>query len=63
MRHPSVPVLPEVTTARRWLALCGLVMLALTFSYMPISAAGKAQSVLEILHPPIQYLRLWHFTR
>ena len=47
MRHPSVPIRPEITTGRRWLAVVALLMLVLTFSYIPISPAGAPQSVLE----------------
>lgn len=47
MRHPSVPVWPEINTGRRWLAGCALLMLVVTFSYIPIASAHTAQSVLD----------------
>jgi membrane-associated protease RseP (regulator of RpoE activity) len=55
MRHPSVPVCPEITAGRRWLAICALLMLALTFAYAPIS-----QPLLEYLQSLIAPLRHWH---
>jgi len=61
MRHPSVPVWPEITTGRRWLAVCALLMLALTFAYVPISPAGPPQSVLEYARLFTEYIRHWHF--
>ncbi len=36
-RHPAVPLWPEITRGRRWLAICAIVMLALTFAPAPIS--------------------------
>src|SRR5207253_241931 len=36
-RHPAVPLWPEVTRGRRWLAISAIVMLALTFAPAPIS--------------------------
>lgn len=44
MRHPSVPVRPQVGAGRRWLAVCALLMLVLTFSYEPISSASIRQT-------------------
>jgi len=60
MRHPSVPVWPEITTGRRWLAVCALLMLVLTFAYIPISPGGGQQSLLEYLQLLIAPLRHWH---
>ena len=56
MRHPSVPVWPEVTAGRRWLAVCALLMLALTFSYIPISLQNQPQSLLQYGQTIGQYL-------
>jgi len=60
MRHPSVPAWPEITTGRRWLALCALLMLALTFSYVPISSVHTQQSVFDYAKPLADFLRHWH---
>src|ERR1700730_10011474 len=35
MRHPSVPIWPDITIGRHWLAIFALIMLALTFYYVP----------------------------
>jgi membrane-associated protease RseP (regulator of RpoE activity) len=59
MRHPSVPLWPEITTGRRWLAVFALLMLVLTFSYIPISPAGAPQSLVEYLQQLMQGLRHW----
>jgi membrane-associated protease RseP (regulator of RpoE activity) len=37
MRHPAVPLWPEITRSRRWLAVFAAIMLALTFAPAPIS--------------------------
>jgi membrane-associated protease RseP (regulator of RpoE activity) len=63
MRHPSVPVWPEITTGRRWLAVCALLMLVLTFAYIPISPGGAPQSVIEYLRLLIAPMRHWHLAR
>jgi membrane-associated protease RseP (regulator of RpoE activity) len=60
MRHPSVPVWPEITIGRRWLAVCALLMLALTFAYAPISAGGGEQSLIQYLQLLIAPLHHWH---
>jgi membrane-associated protease RseP (regulator of RpoE activity) len=60
MRHPSVPVGPEITPERRWLAVCALLMLALTFAYIPISPGGERQSMIEYVKPMADFLRHWH---
>jgi membrane-associated protease RseP (regulator of RpoE activity) len=36
-RHPAVPLWPEITRGRRWIAILAVVMLALTFAPAPIS--------------------------
>jgi len=41
MRHPNVPVWPDVGRARRWLALVGVAMLALTIVLAPVNVAGS----------------------
>jgi hypothetical protein len=60
MRHPSVPMWPEITTGRRWLAVCAPLMLALTFSYVPISSAHAPQSVVDYAKPLADFLRHSH---
>jgi membrane-associated protease RseP (regulator of RpoE activity) len=61
MRHPSVPVWPEITTGRRWLAVFALLMLVLTFSYIPIFSVHAPQSVLDHAKDLTHFLRRWHF--
>lgn len=61
-RHPSVPFSPEITSGRRWLAIFALLMLVLTFSYIPISPAGAPQSVLEYMQTLADVVRHLHFT-
>ena len=46
MRHPAVPEWPGISRGRRWLALFALLMLVLTFAYVPISQTGSPNSVL-----------------
>jgi membrane-associated protease RseP (regulator of RpoE activity) len=41
MRHPNVPVWPDVGRARRWLALLGVAMLALTIVLAPVNVSGS----------------------
>jgi membrane-associated protease RseP (regulator of RpoE activity) len=60
MRHPSVPVTPEITLGRRWLAICALLMLVLTFAYIPISPGGEHQSMIEYVKRVADFLRHWH---
>jgi hypothetical protein len=60
MRHPAVAVWPEITTGRRWLAAFALLMLVLTFSYIPISPAGAPQSVLEYARLASDAVRHWY---
>ncbi len=60
MRHPSVPILPEVNAGRRWLAAFALLMLVLTFSFAPISLPDHRQSVLEYAQMFVEYLRQLH---
>ncbi len=45
MRHPLVPEWPAVTGGRRWLALFGLAMLALTFTPAPFAHSSLWQVV------------------
>jgi len=63
MRHPFVPVWPEVTTGRRWLTVVAILMLALTFSYVPIFSAHTPQSVLDYAKNLAEFLRYWHLLR
>ena len=61
MRHPSVPVWPEITTGRRWLGLCALLMLVLTFAYAPISpGGGEPQSIIKYVKPAADFFRHFH---
>ena len=61
MRHPSVPVWPEITTGRRWLAICALLMLVLTFSHIPIYSVHAPQSVLDHAGELADFVRHWHW--
>jgi hypothetical protein len=54
-------VWPEITTGRRWLALCALLMLVLTFAYAPISpGGGEPQSIIKYVKPAADFLRHFH---
>jgi membrane-associated protease RseP (regulator of RpoE activity) len=46
MRHPAVAEWPDITPARRWLALLALATLVLTFTYLPLSQSGNDDSLL-----------------
>jgi len=48
-RHPAVAGWPAIGTGRRWLALGALLMLVLTFTYLPISSSDGAQSLIEVI--------------
>lgn len=63
MRHPSVPVWPEVTGGRRWLAAFALLMLVLTFSYIPISSPREPQLLMQYGQLLVDFLRHLHFMR
>lgn len=63
MRHPSVPRLPELSRTRRWLAIFALLMLALTFSYIPISVPQQSQSLFDHARDITDHLRAWHILR
>jgi membrane-associated protease RseP (regulator of RpoE activity) len=63
MRHPSVPVWPDITTGRRWLAVCALLMLALTFFYIPLSVPSEPGSIFDYAQALFGPLHHWHFTR
>lgn len=63
MRHPSVPRWPQVGNGRRWMAAVALVMLVLTFSYLPISLTGEPQSIAAHADRFADYLRHLHPTR
>jgi membrane-associated protease RseP (regulator of RpoE activity) len=41
MRHPNVPVWPDVGRARRWLSLVGVAMLVLTIVLAPVIVSGS----------------------
>jgi membrane-associated protease RseP (regulator of RpoE activity) len=60
MRHPSVPMWPEISARRRWLAICALIMLALTFSHVPISSVHTQQSVFDYAKSLADSLSHWH---
>jgi membrane-associated protease RseP (regulator of RpoE activity) len=61
MRHPSVPVWPGITAGRRWLSVVAVLMLVLTFSYIPISPGGAPQSLLGYMRLLTTAFRQWHF--
>jgi hypothetical protein len=46
-RHPPVPRSPALDTKRKWLAVFGLLMLVLTFSYDPIHQSGIVDILRE----------------
>jgi uncharacterized membrane protein YdjX (TVP38/TMEM64 family) len=56
MQHPSVPVWPEISTGRRWLAVCALLMLVLTFFYIPLP--GSVFDFAGALFGPLHHWRL-----
>lgn len=60
MRHPSVPAWPAIGKGRRWLAMFALLMLVVTFSYLPLSLAGEPQSLADHAHNIAEYLRHFH---
>jgi hypothetical protein len=60
MRHPSVPTWPQISQGRRRLAIVALLMLVLTFSYIPVSLPGQPQSLLEYGQNIAEYVRSWH---
>lgn len=41
MRHPNVPVWPDIGRTRRWLSLLGVLMLVLTIVLAPVTVAGS----------------------
>jgi membrane-associated protease RseP (regulator of RpoE activity) len=55
MRHPAVALLPDVTPARKWIAVLGLLILILTFSFAPVGP----QSVLESLRSLMDFIHQW----
>jgi len=59
MRHPSVPERPAIGRGRRFLAAVALVMLLVTFSYLPLSLAGEPQSVAGQAQNIAAYLGHW----
>jgi membrane-associated protease RseP (regulator of RpoE activity) len=48
-RHPAVAEWPGIGAGRRWLALLALLMLVLTFTYIPISSSDGSQSLIEVI--------------
>jgi membrane-associated protease RseP (regulator of RpoE activity) len=59
LRHPAVAEWPDITPARRWLALLALVMLVLTFTYLPLSPSdndssllGSVSAIVSMFHHP-----------
>ena len=49
-RHPDVPHSPGLDSKRKWLAVLGLVILVLTFSYSPLPG-GLGDFLSQWLHP------------
>jgi membrane-associated protease RseP (regulator of RpoE activity) len=47
MRHPIVPEFPEITRARRWMAVCAAIMLLLTFTPTPITNGSLLQVIRD----------------
>ncbi|MBO0911521.1 MAG: site-2 protease family protein [Acidobacteria bacterium] len=56
MRHPAVPEWPPVGRGRRSLAVLALLMLLVTFSYLPLSLAGEPQSLADHAQSISRYL-------
>ena len=50
-RHPEVPNWPGLDTKRKLLAVFGLLMLILTFSYNPLMLGGLRDMLQQFLHP------------
>lgn len=46
MRHPAVAERPPISRGRRWLAAFALLMLVLTFTYIPISQSDGPSSLI-----------------
>jgi Zn-dependent protease len=57
MRHPAVAEWPDIGAGRRWLAVAALLMLVLTFAYVPISSSDGGQSLLEAIRPLAEAIR------
>lgn len=60
MRHPAVSEWPDISRGRRWLALFALLMLVLTFTYVPISQTGSPDSLLGWLSTIFGQFHHWH---
>ncbi len=60
MRHPAVSEWPDISRGRRWLALFALLMLVLTFAYVPLTQTGSPNSLLGWLSSIFDSLRHWH---
>jgi membrane-associated protease RseP (regulator of RpoE activity) len=56
MRHPAVAEWPEITPARRVLAICALAMLILTFTYLPLSPSDNDSSLFGSIAAMFQSL-------
>lgn len=56
MRHPAVAEWPDITPARRVLAVCALAMLILTFTYLPLSPSDNDSSLLGSISAVFQSL-------
>jgi membrane-associated protease RseP (regulator of RpoE activity) len=48
MRHPVVPEWPKITGGRRWLAVCAILMLLLTFTPTPFTNSSLRDVVHEL---------------
>jgi membrane-associated protease RseP (regulator of RpoE activity) len=56
IRHPAVAEWPEITPARRVLAICALAMLILTFTYLPLSPSDNDSSLFGSIAAMFQSL-------
>jgi hypothetical protein len=59
MRHPAVAEWPDISPARRWLAVLALIMLVVTFTYSPLSPSdsdssllGSLSAIFNVFHHP-----------
>jgi membrane-associated protease RseP (regulator of RpoE activity) len=63
MRHPAVHPRPEITAGRRSLAIFALLMLVLTFTYIPMSPIDESPSVFDSARSLLNEVLHWHHLR